>query len=116
MSLQAQPRPRHIVEEQDRDRVWYGPKICLSFFPAELEDQGGCPYHPRARVPGDFVDWLLGTLFESCGCVTRFHITFEWWWAHRGWWACTELNWIARLHPRYVPAREYRPHQMGAKG
>jgi hypothetical protein len=54
-------------------------------------------------------------LFESCGCVTRFHVTIEWWWGHRGKWACTELNWIARLHPRYVPAREYRPHQHGAK-
>jgi hypothetical protein len=108
------PAPRHIVEDQDAHRVWYGPKITLSFFPAELEDNGGCPYHPRPRK--SWVDWLLGTLFESCGCVTRFYVTIEWWWGHRGKWACAELNFIARLHPRYVPAREYRPHQQGAKG
>jgi hypothetical protein len=119
VSLQAHPRPapRHIVEDYDADHHWYGPKVVLGFYPAGLEDHGGCPYHTRPRNSDNtnWAGWLLDELFDACGCVTRFQITIEWWWGHRGWWACTELNAIARLHPRYVPAREYRPHQHGAK-
>ena len=109
------PTPRHIVEDQDNDRVWYGPKITMGFHPAELED-GGCPYHPRVRSRDNWGDWLLGTLFDGCGCVTRFQITFEWWWGHHNWWTCAELHCIAQLHPRFVPARDDRPHQHGGKG